>query len=55
MKRQSNNPKNFPAWMTRGETPSVDVKGITAEAKALRNKFRSPLRFCAGGSLRRES
>lgn len=54
MKRNIQN-KRTTGFQEIGEAPAVTVNGITAAAKALRNKFRSPLRFCAGGSLRRES
>ncbi len=44
--KKSPNPKSFPAWMTHGEAPAVNVRGILREADALQNKFRSPFSFC---------
>ena len=39
---QSKNTVNF---REVGELPNNNVRGITAQAKALRNKFRSPFGF----------
>lgn len=39
-------PKTFPTWMSGGEQPAGNVKGITKEADAIKNKFRSPFGFC---------
>jgi hypothetical protein len=39
------NPKSFPAWMSGGELPNTNVRGITKEAASVREKFRSPFGF----------
>lgn len=46
MKTKSLKPSLRPAWMERGELPSADMRGITKQAKALKDKFRSPIAFC---------
>ena len=44
--KKSLNPKTFPAWMSGGELPNTNVRGITKEAASVREKFRSPFGFC---------
>lgn len=46
MKTKSLKPSQRPAWMERGELPVADVRGITKQAEAIRNKYRSPFGFC---------